>query len=348
MAETALQPSRMERYDGFQALAHKVIGNARATLATWGLDPKNFADVVVEAVLGNPEVMECSQKSLAKALRECCIAGLVPNGRESVINVYRDLQSGMKTASFQPMKEGLARLAHEVLGLEIHTGLIREGDTVDAKMGAGIHQTIEVRRDPFREKEGEIRGCWLWCHLPGEQYPRMMLWRHEDIKRRRDTSPSKDRGPWSKYPGEMAETKIQKRFLITQRHRFGSGVRAAQLIAVLDQDSDRELLEDGGIPPHGLPPYIPEDTGEVIDTQAEAAPVEQAAQTETQPAPATAPAPAPEPTPAPAPAPEPAPAPAAPQATQPAQTETATEAAPQPSFLPPQGPPTQQAAATDL
>ena len=252
MAET-----RMQKYERFKDLAGRTVRSSAITLAQYGMDPDLFAEVTCEALLANPDIMNCTEESIAKALRAACQDGLVPNGREAAIWVSRDRQQGTDQATYLPMKEGMARLAWESLQAELHTGVIREGDEVLVAQGAGIMQNIEIKRDPFREKEGEVKGCYLWCHLPFEKYPRLVLWRKEDIDRRRAASRTKSGGPWETWYAEKAQTSICNHFLRSIRHLITSTRKSRQLITAIDADTARDVGAEQTLI----------GTGEVIDVE---------------------------------------------------------------------------------
>ena len=266
MAET-----RMQKYERFKTLTGATVRSSAMTLAQYGMDPDNFAEVVCEALLSNPDIMDCTEESIAKALRGACQDGLIPNGREAAITAFRDRQKGTMQATYLPMKEGMARLAWEALQAELHTGIIREGDAVKVSQGAGIFQSIEIGRNPFREIEGEVKGCYLWCHLPFEKFPRLILWRKEDIDRRRAASFASENGPWNKWYAEKAQTSIAKHFLTSIRHLITSSRKSGQLLAVVEADTQREI--GTGEPVAALPAHEEEavdtQTGEVTAAQAE-------------------------------------------------------------------------------
>ena len=256
MAEQARARTRRDMVNDLNQTTTAVVQSSARTLSQYGMNPDEFAMVVCEALLSNPEIMECTEASVAKALRMACQDGLVPNGREAAIVIFKDHKTGDKNATYLPMKEGMARLWYENVGCPLLTGLVREGDEVDTVIGAGVYQKIEIKRDPFREKEGTIKGCYLWTHIPGEDFPRLVIWRKEDIDKRRAVSRSGEKGPWSTWYGEKAQTSIQKHFLNSLRHQVTSARRGQQLLNIIDADTQRELGEgEQPTPARALPAH---------------------------------------------------------------------------------------------
>lgn len=352
---TAAVATKQDLAQDFRKLAMQTVSTAATTLAGYGIDHNKFAEIVFDAVLTNPKVLECTRESASKALRECCRDGLVPNGREAFINTYYSREKGGRIASYQPMKEGLARLAHEAAKLEIHTGCVHEKDVIEELIqGAGVYQMIKVKTDPFRDR-GETIGVWLWCILPGQEFPRLITWNKKEIDARKDASHTKnpEEAAWKWYD-EMAQTKIQKHFLNAHRHLFAAGSKGAQLRAVLDNEVRRELELEAVEAMVAIPEHVDTGTGEVIEATATAV-QEQPPGAETPPPADDIPEPAAQPaapatqeaapaaaqkttTAAPAAAPKTEPAPASPPAATPAVTTD------QPTFLPPQ----EGSSATDL
>jgi len=241
MAETALQAQQR-----FQNKAKATVMTYGATLAQYGIPVEDFSLVMCEALISNPDILDCTEESIGKAIRAACIEGLVPNGQEAAITSYRDNRSGKKIAQYMPMKEGLSRLWYETVGSRLYTGLIFDTDKVEVQQGAGIQPYIKVTRDPFQEKDGAIIGCWLWTHIPGEPYASMVLWRRVDIERRKAMSKTtKDSSPWVRWYGEKALTSIQKHFIGSQKHRITSGRRAAQLQSMIAFNEEQEQLPEG-------------------------------------------------------------------------------------------------------
>lgn len=242
MAQQQGAPTRRRMVDDLNKTTTAVVKSSMHTLAQYGLNHEEFAMVMCEALLSNPEVMECTESTVAKALRRACQDGLVPDGQEAAITTFKDRKTGEKLATYMPMKQGLARLWHEAVGCELVTGIVRDGDDVQVTMGAGIDPSIVVKRDPFREKQGAVRGVYLWTHIPGEQFARLILWTKEDIDRRRSSSFASENGPWSKWYPEKAQTSLQKHFINSVKHLVTSARRGGpQLVNIMDADTQAEL-----------------------------------------------------------------------------------------------------------
>lgn len=237
------QPSQIQRRDEVIKLCVDKVQDSAMTLAQHGIDPDVFAGVVREAVLMSPNIIDCTNKSLAVAFRQACRDGLVPDNRQAAIIPYK------REAKFLPMKEGLMLIAHQDCGAEIRAGHIRQGDKVTMvdRTGSGEDPTIEIERptDYFEHPEGELIGCWAWVKFPG-QTAHLRTWRKEDIRKAMAASASGDRGAWGAWPHRMAEKAVIKSLLNSLRYMQTS----KRLTAILDDDR-------------------PQPTGIVIDAKVE-------------------------------------------------------------------------------
>ena len=103
-------------------MATKVITDNPMMLARHGIRAEHFAATVREAILANPDIINCTEQSLAKAIRICCRDGIVPDGKFGAI-----VPMGAEAVAM-PMVDGLKQMAYRYLKAEIRSGAIYDGD----------------------------------------------------------------------------------------------------------------------------------------------------------------------------------------------------------------------------
>jgi len=75
------------------------------------IPPARFARVAMTAAQNNPELLECSRKSLFNSIMKCAQDGLLPDGREAAIVVRKNWKERTKDAAYQPMIAGIRKKA---------------------------------------------------------------------------------------------------------------------------------------------------------------------------------------------------------------------------------------------
>ena len=216
-------------------MAKRVVMGSPMTLARHGIDAEQFASVVREAILTNPDILGASESSLAQAFRRCCRDGLVPDGDSAAIVVYKG------QARMQPMVTGLKQMAYEALnGAEIRSGVVYEGDDVQVQVGAGIEQKLVIRSDGnaiFKTRKGtDVIGAWCTIKIPGEDTARLTLLSKDEIERSRASSFAQKDGPWKKWYDRMAEKSAVKRACRDLRYMFTSNQKAQDFFENQMQD----------------------------------------------------------------------------------------------------------------
>ena len=218
-------------------MARKIVESSPMTLAKYGVAPEEFAQNLQEAVLNNPNILEASESSLANAIRKCCRDGLIPDGDSAVISVFKG------EASVMPMVTGIRRMAHQMLGAEIRSGVVYEGDEIEIVDGAGVDTKVVVKSgmDVFKSRKADnVIGAWCWVKLPNESRARITLYSQDEIERTRKASFSKS-GPWATWPDRMAEKACVKSAIWKLRYLVNNS-SAEPLFQTLRED-DAEIVD---------------------------------------------------------------------------------------------------------
>lgn len=119
---------------------------------------ERFIAAAHAAVKQNPELLECTVRSLFNALTKAAQDGLLPDGREGVITSYNTKvevdgkEKYVKAAAWNPMAYGLRKRARELDGIIIDAQVVHENDHFV------WHQGDEPRIEHEPAKLGTDRG----------------------------------------------------------------------------------------------------------------------------------------------------------------------------------------------
>lgn len=102
--------------------------------------PERFIATAIEAVRNRPELLSADRKSLFQAIQRAAEDGLMPDGREGVINIYsekvKETENGVvkerwiKRAAWIPMVFGIRKRAMELANIVIDSDVIHQNDEV--------------------------------------------------------------------------------------------------------------------------------------------------------------------------------------------------------------------------
>ena len=218
-----------------------VLDEQTHTLARQGLDPKVFNNVVLEAMLANANILEANQTQLVVAMRKVCQDGLVPNGREAALIV-----SGNGNVSYLPMRDGMCKIIHRLLGAEIRAGHVRanSSSTVKITERTDADDAVEIVSsfDDEDDGSGTVNGAWVWIKVPGH-FAFVHRFTKRDIDAAREASNKKTSGPWENWTGFMAEKAVVKSGCRRALYMFPDLAqdKVETLQRVLDEDDAREV-----------------------------------------------------------------------------------------------------------
>lgn len=94
-----------------------------------------FINASIAAVKANPDILAATPRSLFSALTKAAQDGLLPDGREGIITVYKT------EAVWNPMFYGIRKRARELDGIIIDAQVVVEGDEYDFALGDDPHIT---------------------------------------------------------------------------------------------------------------------------------------------------------------------------------------------------------------
>jgi recombination protein RecT len=247
---------------------------------------ERFKRVVVTAVQQNPDLLKADRSSLFGACVTAAQLGLVTDGvlGQAYLVPYKgkvQLIPGYKGLLM------LARQSGEISSIEVDT--IHEFDEVDLIMGDESRLTIR----PNWTSRGRIVGAYAIARFKDGGIQRALMTK-EEIDRIRDASPSKNSPAWRNHYGEMAKktvfrrlckmlplsTEAQTSLALEDAAEAGKAPRIEGGALVVDEPAAEPEPEDTpearkpsrrrkAKPAAKEEPPHDEDTGEVIDGEAE-------------------------------------------------------------------------------
>lgn len=204
----------------YEALKRQLEGSKAEFLPLMGGSQANvdaFVRVVLNAVLGNPDLLAADRRSLIASCMKAAQDGLMPDGREAVLNIYPtntarrgEPDKWVQLVQYLPMVGGLIKnlyLSGEILTLD--AAVVFENDKFRWVRGDAPHLEHEptMSNDP-----GGIIAAYCVVKLKsGELKREVMAWR--DIEMVRGASKSSDgkNSPWMKWLDQMAIKSVIKR-----------------------------------------------------------------------------------------------------------------------------------------
>lgn len=168
--------------------------------------PEKFVRVILNAVQQTPALLEADRPSLFSACMKAAQDGLLVDGREAAIVVYKD-KSGAKIAQYQPMRAGIMKKVRN--SGEISTWSVQVVKKNDKfKMRFGDDEKIE--HEPALNDRGETIGAYSIVTLRSGEKTRewMNIQELEDIRKR---SRAGQFGPWVTDTDEMYKKTVLKR-----------------------------------------------------------------------------------------------------------------------------------------
>jgi phage RecT family recombinase len=182
----------------------RMTGQIKAVLPAH-IPPERFNRVVMTAVNNNPELVSADRQSLFNACIRAATDGLVPDGREGALVIFKD-KTGKKLVQWMPMVGGLLKL-------------IRQSGEIDS-IGARVVYQNEIDGGRFKfviedGKEKLFHDPMLW----GERGQKVLVYAYarfkesgyveyavlhkQDVDKRRAASRSSSTGPWASWETEM-------------------------------------------------------------------------------------------------------------------------------------------------
>lgn len=176
-----------------------------------GVDVSRFQQIAATAVMQNPELITVDQGSLFNALRACAADGLVPDGREAALTIYRDKNAtGGKRAVYIPMIGGYRKICADH-GMILMSEVVRADDVFEwSKVPFHVRHTWDASRD-----RGELTGVYAAAFWIADNRivgpPEVLSMEEVEKVRAVSRTAQSEYGPWKNWYEAMCQKTAARR-----------------------------------------------------------------------------------------------------------------------------------------
>lgn len=187
--------------------------------------PERYIRIVLNAVIRQPSLLECTPESILKAALRSAELGLEPNGRDCHLIPYKN-KSGQKEAQLQIDYKGLIRLGREHGEIKMwRAELVHMNDEFDWFNGQ-LHHRINWKAD-----RGALVAVYsLLRYNNGEEDSEVMTIPEVESIRRMSKDPNS--GAWTNTYGEMAKK------VVIKRHSKRVTIQGQKFAEAIDLDNE--------------------------------------------------------------------------------------------------------------
>lgn len=202
-------PRQVSPIEDIRATLEKMGGQFKAVMPTQE-HVDRFIRVVMTAVQQSPALIEANRMSFYASCMKCAQDGLMPDGKEAVLNVYNTKVGDKyeKMVQYQPMVEGMMkklRNSGEVVGApKVH--VVKERDEFTYELG----DAERIVHKPALSARGKVVAAYSIVRLKSGDTSREVM-SVEDIEDIRKRSKTPDSGPWKTDYDEMCRKTVFRR-----------------------------------------------------------------------------------------------------------------------------------------
>lgn len=231
--DVAQQPNPM------QQLRTMLEGSMRAEIAKAlpkDIDPDRFIRTVVTAVQMNQDLLYADRRSLLSSCMKAAQDGLMPDGREAVLNIYNTKvkidgrDQWVPMVQYLPMVRGVLKvIRNSGMVAHIDAAAVYERDHFAFKRG----DDPKIEHEPYlgAEEPGKVVAAYMIVRLTnGEVHREVMPARDIEKTRAASKSGSGESSPWTKWYDQMAIKAVIK--------------RAAKILPTSSEALDRVIQND--------------------------------------------------------------------------------------------------------
>jgi recombination protein RecT len=174
------------------------------------IERKRFVSTVMTAVIKTPDLLQADRGSLLLACMQAASAGILPDGREGAIVIFKDWKTKKKMAQFMPMVTGIVRRLRELGDLtSISAYCVYKGDAFEVMLGDD--PKIIHKPDPTGSRDGDDIVAAYAIFKNGNEVVHREIMTREEIDLTRGVSRAKDGQAWKQWLGEMARKTVIRR-----------------------------------------------------------------------------------------------------------------------------------------
>lgn len=237
------EPEVQQQQTPMQSLRTMLEGSMKAEIAKAlpkDIDPDRFIRTVVTSVQMNQDLLYADRRSLLSACMKAAQDGLMPDGREAVLNIYntkikvqdggRQVEKWVPMVQYLPMVRGVLKIMRNSgMVAHIDAAAVYERDHFAFKRG----DDPRIEHEPYlgAEEPGKIIAAYIIVRMTnGEVHREVMPFRDIEKTRGASKSGSGDSSPWTKWYDQMAIKAVIK--------------RAAKILPTSSEALDRVLQND--------------------------------------------------------------------------------------------------------
>jgi recombination protein RecT len=167
---------------------------------------ERFTRIVSTAIQQNPSLLKVERRSLWQAAMKSAQDGLLPDGREAALVVYRDRNRG-EIAQYMPMIAGIRKKVRNSGDIATWDAqVVYENDEFEYELGDNPF----IRHRPAMGDRGKPIAAYSIAVLKSGEKTREVMSARE-IEAIRGRSRAKDSGPWVSDWSEMARKTVARR-----------------------------------------------------------------------------------------------------------------------------------------
>jgi recombination protein RecT len=163
--------------------------------------PEYFQRATLTALAQNPKLLDADRRSLWNALMRCAQDGLIPDGRQAALVIFKD------QAQYMQMVQGVRLLVQQSGKVtRFEQVVVHQNDEFNYELGDQPH----IHHIPALQDRGPPVLVYSIAQYNDGTLSRDVM-TAEEVEKVRAVSRAKDSGPWTQWWGEMAKKTIAKR-----------------------------------------------------------------------------------------------------------------------------------------
>lgn len=215
-----------------------------ATLAN-GMEFERFARHVMLNIERNKRLLRADRNSLLNAISQASASGLVPDGREGALAVFKN------QVTWMPMYQGLLKLVAETTDLKsFSANIVREDDQFDYWMDGSMEQIMH--RPKIGSRSPIVAAYAVATNEQGGTFVEVVDFEELEKIRMISQTGSRDQGPWRDWYDEMAKKtairRLVKRMPMSNRLVMQAAESVDQFYDFGNQQQEKEQTRIEGRP----------------------------------------------------------------------------------------------------
>jgi recombination protein RecT len=170
------------------------------------IKPEYFQRATLTAIAQNPQLLDVDRRSLFNSLMRCAQDGLIPDGRQAALVIFKDRERG-PVAQYMQMIAGVRHLVQQSGEItRFEQTIVHANDKFEFMLG----DCPRIHHRPTLTDRGPPILVYSIAQFRDGTLSREVM-TVDEIEKVRGVSRSKDGGPWRDWWSEMAKKTIAKR-----------------------------------------------------------------------------------------------------------------------------------------